>query len=346
MKVLFDIVHPADVHFFKNSIYALLQRGDEVVITSRKKDVTTELLDELDLKHTPLSHQGKGALGLFVELLRRDANLWRIAKTFVPDIYVSNNSPCASHIAWFMRRPSIVFDDTETHRYNQRLYYPFVTQVYSPDCYRKFLGGKQVFYPGYHPLAYLHPNHFTPDQGVLQQAGIDPTEPLILLRFVGWGSMHDFGRKKLQTKDWYRIIQLAENYGRVFISSETPLPDNLTQYQLKLSVGAIHHFLAYTKLLISDSGSMTSEAVVLGTPAIYCDDIGLGYTDEQEDKYGLCFNFAPADIKAMLGKIVELLNSNNTHQDFIRARSRLLHDKIDVANYQLEQIDRLALETL
>jgi predicted glycosyltransferase len=51
VKVLFDIVHPADVHFFRNSIYTLLRRGDEVVVTSRKKDITVELLNALGIKH-------------------------------------------------------------------------------------------------------------------------------------------------------------------------------------------------------------------------------------------------------------------------------------------------------
>jgi predicted glycosyltransferase len=30
MRIVFDIVHPADVHFFKNVIRLLLDRGDEV----------------------------------------------------------------------------------------------------------------------------------------------------------------------------------------------------------------------------------------------------------------------------------------------------------------------------
>lgn len=341
MKVLFDIVHPADVHFFKNTIRCLLRRGDNVVVTSRKKDITIELLDALEIKHTSISRIGKGSVGLFSELVIRDINLWRIARKFDPDIYVSNNSPCASHIAWLRRRPSLVFDDTETHHYNHRLYYPFVTQIQSPDCYRKSLGKKQVFYSGYPALAYLHPNYFTPDQKLLQKAGIDPMAPIVLLRLIGWDAMHDIGRKKLRTEDWFHIIQVIKNYARVLISSEKPLPDNLEVYRLQLPVTAIHDLLYYAKLLVSDSGSMTSEAVVLGTPAIYCDDVGLGYTDEQEAKYGLCFNFTPHNLDALLEKSVKLLTLKDPRLYFTEARARLLHDKIDVTSYQLEQIECL-----
>ena len=163
---------------------------------------------------------------------------------------------------------------------------------------------------------------------------------MVLLRFVGWGALHDVGRKRLKAEDKHRIVRLAKKYGRVFISSESPLSDDLEPYRLQLSVAEIHHLLYYVKLLVSDSGSMTSEAVVLGTPAIYCDDIGLGYTDEQQAKYGLCFNFKPDEVDAILDTITNLMISDNT-QHFAEARVRLLHDKIDVASYQLEQIDRL-----
>jgi predicted glycosyltransferase len=341
MKVLFDIVHPADVYFFKHNIANLLQRGDKVIITSREKDITVELLDVLGMKHKPISRLGKGSLGLFMELITRDIELWKTARKATPDIYVSNNSPSVAHVAWIMCRPSIVFDDTETHRHNHQLYYPFVTEIHSPDCYRTSLGQKQMFYPGYHTLAYLHPNHFSPDPEVLQRAGLNPAEPMILLRFVGWGALHDVGRKRLKAEDKHRIIRLARKYGRVFISSEMPLPDDLDPYRLRLSIAEIHHLLYYVKLLISDSGSMTSEAVVLGTPAIYCDDVGLGYTDEQQEKYGLCFNVKPDEIETILETITKLMTSDDTRQHFAEARARLLHDKIDVVSYQLEQIDRL-----
>lgn len=341
MKVLFDIVHPADVHFFKQSISTLLQRGDHVIITSREKDITVSLLHALGMKHQTISRLGNGPLGLFIELVKRDAALFTIARQCMPDIYVSNNSPCASHIAWLMRRPSLVFDDTETHRYNHYLYYPFITEIHSPCCYRKTLGRKQHFYRGYHPLAYLHPNYFSPDPDILRQSGFDPAEPMIFFRFVGWGAMHDMGRKRLQTEEWSRIIQFTRRYARVVISAETPLPPDLEPYHLNFPITAIHHLLFYAKLVVSDSGTMTSEAVVLGTPAIYCDDLGLGYTNEQETRYGLCVNAKPGHIETIIEAITATMRRADLQQHFAAARTRLLREMIDVAAYQLAQIDRL-----
>ena len=53
----------------------------------------------------------------------------------------------------------------------------------------------------------------------------------------------------------------------------------------------MHTLLYYATLLYGESATMASEAAVLGTYAVYLDDVGRGYTDEEESKYGLVFNF-------------------------------------------------------
>ena len=44
MKVLFDLGHPAHVHYFKNLIKLLKKHGHKVLVIARKKDVTQKLL--------------------------------------------------------------------------------------------------------------------------------------------------------------------------------------------------------------------------------------------------------------------------------------------------------------
>ena len=47
---------------------------------------------------------------------------------------------------------------------------------------------------------------------------------------------------------------------------------------------------------------MASEFACLGTPAIYLDNDGRGYTDELEEKYEMVFNFSESNedqIKSM-----------------------------------------------
>ena len=49
MKFLIDINHPAHVHFFRNPIKLLIDRGHEVMVTSRDKEMALDLLEELGI---------------------------------------------------------------------------------------------------------------------------------------------------------------------------------------------------------------------------------------------------------------------------------------------------------
>ena len=51
MKILFDIGHPAHVHYFKNLIRILEQKNHKCVIIARKKEITHQLLDNYLIKY-------------------------------------------------------------------------------------------------------------------------------------------------------------------------------------------------------------------------------------------------------------------------------------------------------
>ena len=74
-RIAVDITHPAHFHFFKNAIYHWQQAGDEVLILSRDKDLTLQLLEEAGLMHRQLSRARGGLAGLALEL----AHNWRRA---------------------------------------------------------------------------------------------------------------------------------------------------------------------------------------------------------------------------------------------------------------------------
>jgi len=79
----------------------------------------------------------------------------------------------------------------------------------------------------------------------------------------------------------------------------------------------------------------------LGTHSIYCDFAGRGYTDEEEEKYGLVFNFKLDEdsIKSSLEKAVELLEVNNLKSIGRNKRDELLKDKIDVTAFMVDFIE-------
>jgi hypothetical protein len=79
---------------------------------------------------------------------------------------------------------------------------------------------------------------------------------------------------------------------RVFISSESELPADLEPYRIQIPIEQMHHVQAAAALFVGESATMASESVCLGTPAIYIDQVGRGYTDE-EAREGLLWMFRP-----------------------------------------------------
>ena len=79
MRVLIDILHPAHVHFFKNFRHEMLERGHQVLVTARDKDVALSLLERLEIPHQVLSIQRSGA-GLALEMALRTTKLISVAR--------------------------------------------------------------------------------------------------------------------------------------------------------------------------------------------------------------------------------------------------------------------------
>lgn len=82
---------------------------------------------------------------------------------------------------------------------------------------------------------------------------------------------------------------------------------------------------------------MTTEAGVLGTPAIRCNSFvgenDMGNFIELEQKYGLIFNYNDSD-KA-IGKAVELIQKPDLKEEWRKKREKLLKDKIDVTAFMV-----------
>ena len=71
---------------------------------------------------------------------------------------------------------------------------------------------------------------------------------------------------------------------------------------------------------------------MLGVPGVYVDQVGRGYTDELEQRYGLIFNFRPEQETAALEKALEILRNQDAVL-WTQRRERMLSEKIDVTAY-------------
>jgi hypothetical protein len=336
MKALVTVQHPAHVHFFRHAIRDLQARGHEVHVAALDKDVALSLLDAYDIDHTVLGSRTGSVPEVAVSQALVEARLFRLARRFDPDVITAIGGLTAAHVGAALGIRSVVFTDTEHARVSNRLTFPFADEVWTPDCYWRDEGADHHRYPGFHELAYLHPDRFTPDPAVLERRGVDPDERFVVLRLTDWGAVHDIGDSGLDGLPG--LVRRLESQGAsVYVTAEGALPDALSDRELTVEPSEIHHLLAYADLFVGESPTMATESAVLGTPAVYVHSQSLGYTEELSD-YGLLWGFHGEDRNARgAERALEVLDAAD-ETDWAGRRERLLAAKVDTTDVVVERL--------
>ena len=340
MRVLFDIVHPADVLFFKRPIEALQRRGDMVLILSRHKDVTCTLLDEFGFEHRPVTCAGKGTLGLAIEFIHRDWSVFWAVRRFRPNVMIGFGGVAISHAGRLLSVPSVSFYDSENATLQNRITWPFISRLYVPDSYQGPVPkGRTTRIPGTKELSYLHPSAFRPDRNAALQLGLDPDVENFFVRVVAWRANHDLGKSGWTRDTLARVIERLSALGRVHLSTEMPLGSDFAPYLVKGPKTEIHHLLAFCRLLVGESATMASEAAVLGVPAIYAGVDFPGYVKALENA-NLVINIADSSADNILAAIDAALIRQPA--DVQVARDRYIAECPDWAQTVLNALDDTA----
>jgi uncharacterized protein len=337
VRVLVDVGHPGHVHFYKHAIWALQAQGHEVLVSAREKDVTVALLDTYSFPYRILSHIGRGTVQMAREFVQREWALLRLTREFDPDVVTEIGGLFIAPVCRLLGKPSLVFTDSEPVPLDRFLTYPFATKIYTPDCFLKELGPNHVRYAGYHELAYLHPNYFQPDPTVLGELGMAEGEPYIVVRFVAWKAGHDIAQHGFSLAFKRRLVAELSQYGRVFITSESPLPAEFEPYRIAITPHRIHDALYYAQLFLGDGATMATEAALLGTPAVRASSMALnmGNFVELMERYELVYSYYEPE--AALEKAVALLQSDAKRRwpDLAACAAA---DKVDVTSFVVAQL--------
>lgn len=332
MKIYIDIGHPAHVHYFRNFIKIMVGKGHEFCVSARDKEVTFMLLKHYGISFFSRGRGGKGLLGKMFYLFKGDKFVYRTARKFNPDIFMSFASPYAAHAAFLLQKPHIAFDDTEAAKFGQFFYLPFTQAKLNPASFRKTFRKNQIRFNSYMELCSLHPNYFKPDESVLDELNLSSHDKYILIRFVSWEANHDFGQNGFTSADKIKLIKSLGSSFKILISSETELPPELKPLAIKISPEKIHHIMAFASLFIGEGATMASECAMLGIPAIYVNSITAGTLEEQE-KYGLLYAFRSPE--GVLEKAIELLSNPDLEEEFRARRLKMLDDKIDITAFMV-----------
>jgi hypothetical protein len=333
MRVLIDIGHPAHVHLFKHFAWDMQKRGHEVFFTCRDKEFEIYLLEKYGFKYTSFGKKYTSKAGKLWGLLKFDVNAFSAGLKFKPDIFLSHGSIYAAHAAFLMGKPHISLEDT--FNFEQiNLYKPFTKAILTADYDHPLKSEKVVRYAGNHELAYLHPNRYTPGQDAFEMLGLAEDEPYILLRFVAWHASHDFGRTGISLENKIRAVKEFSKYARVFISAEKDLPPDLEPYKIQIPPEKMHDILAHATLFFGESATMASESAMIGTPAVYVNQLWFGLTEEEKE-YGLLFSYRGRleDQGQAIQKGIELLKNPKLKKEMQENRHRFLENKIDVTAF-------------
>lgn len=338
MNVLIDIGHPGHVHLLHGVAEELKRKGYGLHYSVRDIPVAKRLMEKYGM--TPFLDLGKKKDGLFGKagtVVSQDAKLLRYVRKNNIEIGLSSGL-VLSHVAQLSGMKSIVFDDDDDAAEPLIVKYghPMSDAVLTPQCIQRNTK-HAVYYAGTHELAYLHPKRFTPDPTVLEKAGLKAHERFFIMRFVALKGHHDVGQQGLSLEQKYRLLGLLKQYGRVIVTSERSLKPEFEPYRLPVPPEEIHSLMAYSSMFVGDSQTMTSEAAILGVPALKCNTFAgrLSVPNELEQQYGLCYAYHPDDFDQMYDHVKALLERD---PEVLRAewqakRQRFLDGHIDVTAF-------------
>ena len=359
MNVLIQLSHPAHFHLYKIVAKNLMESGNKVLFVIKSKDILETLLQNAGLPYVNINqHAHRGSkLGILWDMFVREWRIIKLCRKHKIDL-ITGSTPETAHVSWLLRLHGVNTgeDDAAVISMFIKIAKPFIDGYVAPDpCEMGQVELKTAHYPGYHELAYLHPNHFTPSREVVEAYGIDTRSPFFILRFASLNAHHDVGIKGINTEVAQRLIDILSPHGRIYITSERPLEPQFEQYRIKINPLDMHHVMAFASLYIGDSQTMAAEAGVLGVPFVRFNDfVGrIGYLRELEDKYELGYGIhasvladdspirradgsaQPSGVEALYERVEQLVSmpAEERKEIFQARREKMLAEKIDCAKF-------------
>ena len=285
MKVWVDLTNSPHVLVLAPIIRRLEQQGHEVQVTARDFAQTLELCQRLGIGYYAIGHHRGAALGDKARgLVDRSWQLARFAARRRFDLAIGHGSNDISVAARLLRIPcSTMFDyewATVQHNVNCRLAQAVVVPDVIPveRLARYGAAGKLRRYPGLKEEYYLY--DFEPDPAVLSELGLDPSQPIAVVRTPPAVSLYH----RFENDLFGQVLRRLRGSQTVVLPRTQAQRDELARDGgLLVPERAIdaQSLIAYADLVVSAGGTMNREAVALGTPVFTVFEGRLGAVDER-----------------------------------------------------------------
>lgn len=339
MRILLEAHHPAHVHFWKYPVRELQARGHEVRMIARDRDVMRRLLevyDWIDAEIPPRRHSANRFP--ILEMLQRQWTVARAIRRFKPNVVASLMGSYTQSSKLFGVR-NVIFTDTETQAFNHLIAHPFADKIFTPECFLKDFGPKQVRYAGLHELSYLNTSVFQPSDSVLRKYRNLSAGNYVIIRLSAWNTLHDCTRSGIG-QAIYEFVDFAREHYEILISAEEgKVPPGLESYATSFAPEDFHDLLAKCRFVLTEGASTSSEAACLGVPSVFINSVGdLGNFKLLAEDYHLIRRHAtPA---TGIPDAIEWLTSLGQGKDeaFEAEHRAFLGKSIDVSRYVTKEI--------
>jgi uncharacterized protein len=285
MRIWIDLTNSPHVLVMRPVIANLTARGHQVEVTARDFAQTLELCERFGIAHTAIGRHRGGRLAAKARgLAERSYALTRWARGRHFDYAMGHGSNDVMVAAKLLRIPSATTFDYEwatvQHNVNCRL----GSGVVVPDAipperlYRYGARGKIRAYPGLKEEYYLA--DFEPDPTVLRALGLDPAQPIAVVRTPPEVSLyHRF------ENDLFAGVLDRLAHTQTVVLPRTPEQRAALERRGGLIVPEraidAQSLVAFADVVVSAGGTMNREAVALGTPVYTVFEGRLGAVDEQ-----------------------------------------------------------------
>ena len=337
-KIAIFLGHPAHFHLFNNIIIDLKDKGIQVDILVKQKDVLEQLVQQMGYPYFLVRRRERavnGKIGLACSLVSMELNVTAYLLRHKPELLIGTYAPVISHLTGV---PMIVCceDDTSVVPRFARTSYPYAAAILAPRfCNGGRWDAKMIKYNGFQKLAYLHPDCFTPKLEVVVPYLRNPVRPYVLMRFAKLQAHHDEGIGGLTNQIALDLIKMLMPRYDVYITSERQLNDELEPYRLQINPLDIHHVLAFASFYLGDSQSMAVEAAMLGTPCLRFSDFAgkIGVLEELEHRYGLTCAISASEPEKLFEKVKDWLAIPDLRDIYQQRRQKMLAEMINVSSF-------------
>ena len=283
MRIWVDLTNSPHVLVLRPIVAVLRSRGHDVRVTARDFAQTVELAHRLGVDCEVIGrHRGAKLGAKAIGLAERSGALARWARRHGPfDLAFGHGSNDVTVAARLLRIPcSTMFDyewATVQHTVNCRLAQAVVVpEAIPPERLDRYgARGKLERYAGLKEEYYLA--DFEPDAGVIDELGLDRSQPIAVVRTPPSVSLYH----RFENDLFAQVLDRLRGSQTVVLPRVAEQRAQLDGFIVPERAIDAQSLIAFADVVVSAGGTMNREAVALGTPVWTTFEGRLGAVDER-----------------------------------------------------------------